>query len=298
MDRNLKAIGFIVGGLAIVGFIDNFVRLIAGDMSLWQFHFLRGAIAVPLLCAVGIMAGWRLKPIRLGHVLARNMFLSGAMFVYFGCLGFFPMAQVAAGLFTSPILVMLITALWTRTAIGPVRIVAAVVGFIGTLMVLQPAVGGLGWANLIPIVAGLLYAISNVVTRRWCEGESAFALLWSYMAIMCICSAAVVLWLWVFPLGGDDFLTRDWVWPSPFLWGLIVMQAALSLIGIGMIMQAYLMGDATYVTVFEYSFLLSAGLTAYLLFGEVTPPLGLAGVALIMVTGGIIVLRSARTGQM
>ena len=63
-----------------------------------------------------------MRPIRFWWVMARNMFLAGAMFVYFGCLGFFPIAQVAAGLFTAPILVMVITAIWDRSPIGPIRV--------------------------------------------------------------------------------------------------------------------------------------------------------------------------------
>jgi hypothetical protein len=44
----------------------------------------------------------------------------------------------------------------------------------------------LNWANLIPASAGLMYAFGNVATRKWCEGESAVALLWSYMFLILI----------------------------------------------------------------------------------------------------------------
>ena len=175
-----------VTGMAIVGIIDNFMKFIAVEISLWQFHFMRSMIAVPVVVIFGLMAGWDLKPCRLWPVLARNMFLTGAMFVYFGCLGFFPIAAVAAGLFTAPVLVMFIDAIWSRRSIGPIRLVTAFVGFIGTILVLKPDVGGLGWANLIPVSAGLMYAIGNVATRKWCEGESAVALLWSYMFLMLV----------------------------------------------------------------------------------------------------------------
>ena len=126
------------------------------------------------------------EPKRLWLVLGRNMFLSGAMFVYFGYLGFFPIAAVTAGLFTAPVLVMFINVIWSRRAIGRVRLATAVLGFMGTILVLKPDVGGLNWANLFPASAGLMYAFGNVATRKWCEGESAVALQWSYMFLILI----------------------------------------------------------------------------------------------------------------
>ena len=107
-SNTVASIFFMVTGMAIVGIIDNFVKFISVEISLWQFHFLRSLIAVPVVVIFGLLAGWNLKPRRLWPVLGRNMFLTGAMFVYFGCLGFFPIAAVAAGLFTAPVLVIFI----------------------------------------------------------------------------------------------------------------------------------------------------------------------------------------------
>jgi len=294
MTRNLSAIGFILAGMCVLGAIDNAMILISPEISLWQFHFVRSLIAVPSLVIVGLFAGWQMRPINFWRVQARNMFLAIAMFIYFGCLGFFPIAQVAAGLFTGPMFVMIISAIWTRQPIGPIRIVAAILGFAGTMLVLRPEVGAFGWPNLVPILAGFSYAIGNVATRQWCEGESAFAMLWSYMGIMCVLGGIVLVYLMIFPTGLDGYLTRGWVWPSSTVWFWLWMQAIFSLIGIGMVMQAYLIGEVTYVTIFEYAMLISAGLTAYLVFGQTIPPLGLLGLTIIVGTGALIALRTAK----
>jgi drug/metabolite transporter (DMT)-like permease len=238
------------------------------------------------------MVGWTLRPLRIFPVLGRNMFLSGAMFVYFGCLGFFPISAVAAGLFTAPVLVMFIDAVWSRRRIGPIRLATACLGFLGTLLVLKPDVGGLSWANLIPVSAGLMYAFGNVATRKWCEGESAVALLWSYMFLMLIFGALGVVYLYFYPGNPDSYLTRAWVWPSASVWMWIVIQAVFSLIGIGFIMKAYLIGEVTYVSIFEYSMLIFASTTAWVLFGDRLGPLGFIGIGVIIVTGIVIAIRS------
>ncbi len=292
--QTLRSIGFMVFGMAILGFIDNFVILIADDISLWQFHMTRSAIAVPVALMAGWMLGWRLWPKRFWWVFARNLFLAGAMIVYFGSLGFFPISAVAAGLFTSPILVMFIDAIWSKRAIGPIRLLTALIGFCGVMLVLKPDAGDFGWQNLIPISGGLLYAFGSVSTRKWCEGESAISLLWGYMFQMMIIGAVALLFIEMTTGGGDGYLTRGWVWPNFQTWQVILAQALFSLVGIGCIMQAYLIGEATYVTIFEYSMLIFAGITAWLVFGVAMGPWGILGVAIIIITGVVIAVRSAR----
>ena len=278
--------------MAILGTIDNFMKFIAVEISLWQFHFVRSFIAVPVIVIFGLLAGWDLRTKRLWPVLGRNMFLTGAMFVYFGCLGFFPIAAVAAGLFTAPVLVMFINAIWSRRAIGLIRLVTALVGFIGTILVLKPDVGGLSWANLIPVSAGLMYAFGNVATRKWCEGESAVSLLWSYMFLMLIFGGLGVVYLYFNPGDPSNYLTRGWVWPSAGVWVWIWLQAVFSLVGIGFIMKAYLIGEVTYVSIFEYSMLIFASIAAWVLFGDRLGPLGFVGIGLITITGIVIAIRS------
>jgi drug/metabolite transporter (DMT)-like permease len=278
--------------MAILGIIDNFMKFIAVEISLWQFHFVRSFIAVPVIVIFGLLAGWDLRTKRLWPVLGRNMFLTGAMFVYFGCLGFFPIAAVAAGLFTAPVLVMFINAIWSRRAIGLIRLATAFVGFIGTILVLKPDVGGLSWANLIPVSAGLMYAFGNVATRKWCEGESAVSLLWSYMFLMLIFGGLGVVYLYFNPGDPSNYLTRGWVWPSAGVWVWIWLQAVFSLVGIGFIMKAYLIGEVTYVSIFEYSMLIFASIAAWVLFGDRLGPLGFVGIGLITITGIVIAIRS------
>ena len=291
-SNTVASIFFMVTGMAILGIIDNFMKFIAVEISLWQFHFVRSLIAVPVIVIFGLLAGWDLRTKRLWPVLGRNMFLTGAMFVYFGCLGFFPIAAVAAGLFTAPVLVMFINAIWSRRAIGLIRLATAFVGFIGTILVLKPDVGGLSWANLIPVSAGLMYAFGNVATRKWCEGESAVSLLWSYMFLMLIFGGLGVVYLYFNPGDPSNYLTRGWVWPSAGVWVWIWLQAVFSLVGIGFIMKAYLIGEVTYVSIFEYSMLIFASIAAWVLFGDRLGPLGFVGIGLITITGIVIAIRS------
>jgi drug/metabolite transporter (DMT)-like permease len=71
-------------------------------------------------------------------VVGRSALHGAAMLIYFGCLAFLPVAQVAAGLFTAPIFVLVIARLVYGHALGPARIAAAAVGFLGVILALTP----------------------------------------------------------------------------------------------------------------------------------------------------------------
>ena len=38
INPTLQGAALIVGGMVVIGYTDNFVRVIAGEISIWQFH--------------------------------------------------------------------------------------------------------------------------------------------------------------------------------------------------------------------------------------------------------------------
>ena len=73
-----RGASLIVAGMAVIGFIDNFVWVIAAEISVWQFHLFRSAIALPLL-ALAAAFGLRLRPNRPLRVAARAVLHGAAM---------------------------------------------------------------------------------------------------------------------------------------------------------------------------------------------------------------------------
>jgi drug/metabolite transporter (DMT)-like permease len=287
---------WMLAAMLIIGFIDNYVAVIAQHMGLWQFFILRAAIAIPLvwgMSKLGLGAFW---PRRWVPVLGRSFVLTLAMLCYFGALGLMPIAQALAGLFTSPIFVLLLGWAMLGHRFGPWRAVAVLVGFAGVLLVLQPGGAGVsGWLAL-PVAGGAFYAMSALATRAWCAGESTVCLLAWMLAMQVVVSALVLGGLALWPVPGDGFLTRGWVWPVSESWGLIWLQAVGSVAGVFGIIRAYQLAEASHVSVFEYSVMIWGPLFGWLLFAQAVGPWQGAGIALIIVAGVIIALRSDRLG--
>ncbi|MEY4697408.1 MAG: hypothetical protein RIT14_1836 [Pseudomonadota bacterium] len=300
-DRTLAAAGLIFGYAMMIGFTDNYVRVIADEAGLWQFHFTRTLMAMAILGAVAVPFGLRLPPVNLRAVVARSTIHGLAMVIYFGALAFLDVALVAAGLFTAPIFVLLISRFAYGHAIGPVQIGAVALGFLGVILVLGPeAVSGASLAAVLPVLAGAMYAMGNVATREWCPQESAETLLAGFFIALGVIGAVGMAVLAVVPLevppGSDGFLLRGAVWPSQDFWIWTFVQAAGSLLGVGMMIRAYQITDASRASVLEYMILPASAFWTYLLWDRAPAPMAVAGMALI-VGAGVLIATGGRRAQ-
>ncbi|MEQ6201632.1 DMT family transporter [Sulfitobacter sp. HNIBRBA2951] len=283
----------VLGGMFALGIADNFVPYISETGSLWQFHMVRGVLAVVLLMLVALAGVGVIRPKSWRAVLGRSLFPATAMLIYFGCLSVLPIGVVVAGLFTAPLFVLLISVLFQGARVGPMRIAAVLLGFVGALMVIQPDPRALDPVAFLPIVAGMLYAVGAVVTRIWCADEGAIALSAGFFGMLALFGAVGVL---ILPAGGPEgfegFVLRGWVPLTGAMWFWIAVQAVGSIIGIGLIFRGYLLGEAGYVAVFEYSLLVFASFWAWVLWDQSVGPLALFGMVLIAGAGAVITLRS------
>lgn len=296
-DRTLVAAGLICGYAVLIGFTDNYVRVIAAEAGLWQFHATRSLMAMAVLGLLVPVMGLRLRPVNLRAVAARSAIHGSAMVIYFGALAFLPVAIVAAGLFTAPIFVLLISRLAYGHAIGPVRILAVLIGFAGVILVLGPsALSGASLAACLPVAAGAMYALGNVATREWCPQESAETLLAGFFLALGLIGAAgiAVLWLWPQPptAGPEGFLVRGMVWPTSVFLFWTAVQAVLSLLGVGLMIRAYQITEASRASVLEYVILPASALWSWIIWGETLDGTAVAGMVLIVLAGSMIALRA------
>lgn len=296
-DRTLAAAGMISVYALIIGFTDNYVRVIAADAGLWQFHATRGVMALAILAVLARPMGLRLRPVNGRAVLARSAIHGCGMLMYFGCLAFLPVAQVAAGLFTAPIFVLLISRFVYGHTIGPVRVLAVVVGFLGVVLVLGPsAMRGASVAAAVPVLAGALYAMGNIATREWCPQESAETMSAGFFGMLGVLGVIGLLVLMVFPVAVPDgvagFVQRGWVSPSQTFLFWTFVQAAGSLLGVGMMIKAYQVADASRVSVFEYITLPASAFWGWMIWREGLTPLAVVGMGLITAAGMMITLRA------
>ncbi|MGL4321213.1 MAG: DMT family transporter [Paracoccaceae bacterium] len=297
-DRTLAALGLIMVYALVIGFADNYVRVVAAEAGLWQFHATRSVLAIPLIALIAFVLRHRFLPRHLPSVVARSAIHGFAMLVYFGALAYLPVAIVAAGLFTAPLFVLLISRLLYAQPVTAVQIIAVLVGFGGVVLLLGPqAMTGASLAAILPVLAGALYAMGNIATRRWCAEETAETLLLGFFAALLVLGVIGIVLLALFPqpipAGTDGFLFRGLMMPSGTFLFWTSVQAVVSVIGVGMMIRAYQIAPAPTVSVFEYIILPMSAIWGMIIWDEVLTPLAMAGMGLIALAGTVIAFAPA-----
>lgn len=286
----------ILSAMFLLGVADNLIVLISESSSLWLFLAARSAIVVPVMVGLSLLGFGVLWAHRPGWVLLRNFFNATALMIYFGSLAFLPIGVVVAGLFTAPIFVLIFSVLFRGQTVGVWRWAAVGIGFGGALLVVWPSDGALTWLSVLPILAGVFYAISAIGTRAWCEGESLLIMTLSYFAIIGVYGVIGLLILTYGPMGApagpDGWLLRGYVAPDPTMIWVTLVQAVASLAGVALLTLGYQLGEASYVAIVEYSLIVFASFFAWILWEQTLGGAALIGIALIILSGAIIALRS------
>ncbi len=283
----------ILCGMAVIGLIDNWVVEIGKLGGLWQFHAMRAAMAVPLLIVTAHLLGVNLRPTNPVGVMARTGFLAAAMIIYFASIPAMPIALVVAGLFTSPVFVLLISALVFRERIGPIRISAVCIGFVGVILILNPAGASFELSFLAPVLAGALYAMHAVTTRRYCADEPTLTLLVWFFSALGFVGLIGTIWF-----SGDmsaAFHLRGWITPSPMFLFWTAVQAIGSMFGVFLLTRAYQIAAPSYMAVFEYSLLVFVSFWAWVLYQQTVGLQAAIGMALVALSGTIIARRTRTT---
>ncbi|MCY4005537.1 MAG: DMT family transporter [Rhodobacteraceae bacterium] len=300
-SRTLQGGLLIVSAVSVLGLIDNLIPLIAAEASLWQFHAVRSLMGIPFITLLVLARGRSLIPLRPVMLLIRSILLAAAILLYFGALALIPVAEAGAGLFSAPIFVLLLSAIFFGVRIGIWRITAVLTGFIGVLLVLRPDVTDLQLAAVLPMLAAIFYGAGQLITRHHCANEDTFLVLLGFYIALGVVGliGTVILTLWPAPTDLQEaipFFTRGWrpITGSFLLWTAV--QSFGSLIAVAGLIRGYQIADPTYLGVFEYSFLLFAGIWGWIFWRHVPDMLAVIGMATIVLSGVVIILRS-RTAQ-
>lgn len=287
----------IIGGMAIIGLVDNFVRIIEEEAGLWQFHIFRSVICVIIVSIYCIIRKQSPIPKRMWAVSLRAFLMAWAILIYFGVLSLIPIAEAGATLFSSPIFMLIFSVLIFRTKIGIWRILAVAIGFTGVLLVLKPNPENLTILALLPLLAGIFYALGQLVTRHLCSEENTVAVMMGFFVFIGVFSLIAIAILSIVELPREwveaaPFFLRGWEEPTGrFLFWMLV-QAVGSVLGVAGLIRGYQIAEPTYVGVFEYSFLIFAGFWGWLLWREIPDSIAFIGIFAIIAAGIVITLRS------
>ena len=109
--------------------------------------------------------------------LIRNVFHFTGQNLWFYAVTVIPLAQVFALEFTSPLWVILLSPFLLGERLTLIRVIAALMGFIGILIVARPDIGSLHPGILAAASCALFFALTYVFTKRLTRTESIAAIM-------------------------------------------------------------------------------------------------------------------------
>lgn len=297
-------IGFILLGMLAISVNDVLIKWLSGDYPLHQMVFVRSAIGIFFsLIIVQFEGGWRiLKPRRPWLHVLRGVLIVTSNLTYFAALAVLPLAEATALFFAAPLFITLLSIPLLREKVGPWRLGAVLVGFVGVIIMQRPWEGGdeLGVGRFIlilPLLAALTYSCNQILTRRL--GVQARA---SAMAIY-IQGSFIVVSLAFFIFVGDGryaaglqnesliFLLRSWSLPEGNdRWLFLTLGFTSAIVGYSLA-QAYRLTDAATVAPFEYAGLPLAIMWGWLIWDELPVSEVWIGICLIIASGLFVYFR-------
>ena len=210
--------------------------------------------------------GTSLVPQRWGWPLVRAGFMCGAYLLFYASLAELTVTVAAATFYTGPLIISMLGAAILSEPIGPRRIAAVVIGFVGVLVIVRPGAAEFQLASLMPLGAALCYAFGTIVTRWRCREEANFALslvhnlLYANIGML----GVLILPLLHIPEAAKaefPFLLNAWLEVSGLSALLMLLTAGTHLLGILCTVSAYQMEDASRIAPFE-SPLIASGRSA------------------------------------
>lgn len=297
-------IGFIVLGMVAISINDMLIKQLSGDYPLHQMVFVRSAIGIMFsLMLVQLEGGFHILKTSTPwlHVL-RGVMIVFSNLAYFTALAMIPLAEATALFFVAPLLITLLSIPILGEKVGPYRLGAVLVGFIGVVIMVEP------WAEtsdrtaplfilILPVIAAFTYATNQVLTRKLGVASKASAMAVYIQAMFIVVSAGFYLVAGDgrFAVGQDNpsilFLLRAWTWPEGLdLWVFVGLGVNSAIIGYAL-SQAYRLADAGTIAPFEYIGLPMAIFWGWVIWSELPGPSVSVGIVLIVGGGMFVFLR-------
>ena len=166
-DRPLLGIALMCGFCVLAPVSDALAKLLGGLVPLGMLMLVRFGAMVILMAPLALLgrASFRLTPRLWKLTLARTVAQMGGITFMFSGLRFLPLADAVAIGFVFPFILLIFGKLFLHEQVGPHRLIACGVGFIGTLCVIQPNFALFGLPALLPAISAVFFALYILVSR-------------------------------------------------------------------------------------------------------------------------------------
>ncbi len=274
-----KAIAMTVLGTGFISINDASMKWVLAELPVGQAIFLRGLFCLlPIAVMIWRAGGWpALRPARpAGQALSAGLLIV-ALFLFITSLSYLPLALATIMVYASPLFLTAMAPFLLGERVGWRRWSAVALGFLGTILIIQPGSAGFTLLLLLPLAAAFLSALRDAVTRNLVASETSVSILAFSNVAITLCALPIALAVWV-PPSGEAIA--------------VLALAALTFgLGIFLMTETFRYADASLVSPYRYGGVIWALIIGFLVWQDEPTASVLAGAALIIASGLFILWR-------
>lgn len=295
-ENPVNGILLLVIALFLLSLQDIIIKYFSNQYSVIQIVFIRGIIAASLIWLVARLISQTKQLISRRPYLALTRGLLGfcSYTTYYLAVASLPLAEVVAIVFTAPLFVTAMSALFLREKVGLRRWNAIVAGFIGVLIIVGPAGEFGNMAVILAFIASITYASQTIITRYLGSHDTPLSI--AFNALIVFTGASVLLSMMM--AGGIisitsthpslAFLARDWILPETLDLCLMIFLGFNGAVAFYCMSKAYCVAPASTIAPFEFTYVIWAVVLGYLFWSEIPRPTTLIGL-LILISSSIYI---------
>jgi drug/metabolite transporter (DMT)-like permease len=267
----MGAVAWMMGALVSFTLVAIAAREASRDLSVIELMLWRNFGALLVLLAVVPLVTRRMISLRtaqIGRHVLRNIVHFLAQYAWLTGLTLIPLAQLFALEFTAPLWVAVLAPVLLGERLTRVRLLAALLGFIGALIVTKPGAAPLSEGAIFALASAIGFALSLILVKQLVRRDSATTILFYMMFLQtfpCLALAWPKLHL-----------------PEPAIIAWACLLAVSSLTAHFSLARAFALADAIVVAPLDFLRLPLIAVVAALAYAE---PLDV----LVLMGGGVIV---------
>ena len=284
MNNTIKAALWMTGCIASFSIMAVAGREVSSELDTFEIMMYRSLFGVIIVVAVALMAGTLQEVNRdnLGLHALRNVAHFTGQNLWFYAVTAIPLAQVFALEFTTPLWVIVLSPLILGERLTAMRALAAVMGFVGILIVARPDMDGINSGVITAASCAIFFALTIMLTKRLTRTQTITCILF-YLTTM-------QLVLGVIAAGYDG----DIAWPSAAALPYVILIGAAGLMAHFCMTNALVIAPATVVVPIDFIRLPVIAVIGMLLYSEPLDVWVFAGAVIIFAGNYMNILSETR----
>ncbi len=273
---------------------DAVAKILSTAVPLGQLLFVRFAIQAAVLFPIILATGrpWRMRGRVLKLVFVRTLLHMLGIGAMFTALRYLPLADAVAIAFVMPFFMLLLGRFILHEEVGLRRLCASIVGFIGTLLVIQPSFVSVGWPAFLPLVVAVVFAFFMLITRQIAKETDPICL----QAISGLMASAMIIPALIFG-AHNNWRELTMIQPDvPTVWLLVIIGLLGTLVHL-LMTWALRYAPSTTLAPMQYLEIPFAALIGWLFFGDWPNQLAGVGILITVAAGLYVVFRERATSR-